>query len=274
MTIYVDLYFLLNFVLDLFSILICQRVLGYRLRIARLILASFIGACYSVAVLRFSAPYAILVHLMFGALMLLIACGFGSTRRFLRLLLLFFGVCFLLGGAVTAIGRGISLFRTAGSRGHLTLSIVLAAALIGGMICLYWGRSTLLKKGHHALSVTVNINGHRLTFKGYADSGNVLRDPLEATPVILANRTLSHQIYGLFTNRPPPSLAYTDPKFYEGMPLRLIPCDTVAGKVILPALKITEAEVEGETIALCIALDFARKGDYCGFDALIPSSIL
>lgn len=274
MTVYLDLYFLLNFFFDLFVLAICRQLLGYRKRPLRLLAAALLGACYSVAALFTTPPFAMLLHLAFGVLMLLIACGFGTLRRFLRLMLLFFGVCFLLGGAVTALARGLRIFKSAGSYLHLTVCAVLISALIGGAVCLFWGRITLVRPGERTATVTLRHGQSTLCFQAYADSGNMLRDPLEHTPVILANAALSRKIYALFTDAPPPTGSLPDPAFYEGMPLRLIPCDSVGGRVMLAGLKFTDAVIKNEERSICIALDFSRSGDYCGCEALLPAAIL
>ena len=274
MTVYVDLYFILNFLFDLFALLVCIRLLGYRRRVLRLLLACTLGALYAVASPGFRPSYAVLLHLLFGILMLLIACGFGSLRRFLRLTLLFFGVCFLLGGAVTALGRGIALYRTARSGTHLTLAVILACGMVGASVCLFWGRITLVRPGQRVAQIRISHGDRSLSFQAYADTANLLRDPLENTPVVLANAALSRKVYALFSDAPPPGAGTPDPSCFEGMPLRLIPCNTVGGSVILAALKFPDASVDGQPRPLCVALDLKRTGDYCGCDALLPVSVL
>ncbi len=274
MTVYIDLYFFFNFFLDLFVLLICHRLLGYHRHPLRLFLAALLGASYAVTALQFSSVLSIPLHLVFGILILLIACGFGGLRRFLRLMLLFFSVCFLLGGAITALTRGISIFQATGSGMHLTLSVVLVCALLGGALCLFWGKVTLVHPAKHTASVSLTYNNQTLSFQAYADTGNMLRDPVENIPVILANASLSRRVYAMFTDAAPPCAHSVDPVFFEGMPLRLIPCDTVGGRVVLAALRFTDAVVEEEKRAVCIALDFERDRDYCGYDALLPACLL
>ena len=135
--------------------MLCRRILGYRRSLTRLLLSAGIGAFYAVAVLPFPHPGIWLLHLAFGALLPLIACGFGSLRRFLRLLLYFFGISFFLGGAITAFLRGLAIFLAAGSGLHLTLSLILVAALAGGCFCLFFGNVTRSAPGKHAVTVTL-----------------------------------------------------------------------------------------------------------------------
>ena len=275
MTVYVDLYFILNFLLDFFAILICHRILGYRRSLLRILLAALLGASYSLVALQFSSSLFVFLHLAFGALMVLIACGYGSLRRYIRLLLLFFAVCFLLGGAVTAVGRGIANFKNTGSGSHLTLTVVLITALFGGLLALLWG-SFFPTKHPKSRTVLIKLQTDRacLSFQAYADTGNLLRDPLENTPVVLANASLSKKVFALYSDMPPPDHASADPVFYENMPLRLIPCDTVGGKTILPALKFTNATLDGVPRPLCIALNFSRNSDYCNCPALAPADLI
>ena len=275
MTVYVDMYFIENFLFDLSVLLICMRILGYRCRLTRLCVACTLGAGYSILALFFTSPYAVLLHLLFGVWMLLIACGFGSARRFLRLCLLFFGVCFLMGGCVTALSRGIALFRATRNGSYAILSAILFCGGVGAVICLFWGRITLIRPGKRCALVQVANGDKSLSFQGYADTGNMLRDPLESTPVILANAALSRKIYALYSDAPPPAGKAFDPSLFEGMPLRLIPCSTFADrKTVLPAIRFSDAEIDGTRRPVCVALDFSRKSEYCGFEALLPAAIL
>ena len=274
MTLYIDLYFIFNYIMDLLVILLCRRILGYRRSLGRAFLSALYGALYAVAVLSLAHPVFLPLHLILGGLMPLIACGFGTPKRFLRLLLYFYGISFFLGGAVTAIFRGIAVFWSVGSRRHLTLALLLLAALVGGILCLFFGNVSHASPGRHALNVTLLWGQRSLRFQGYADTGNLLRDPIENTPVILANASLSRRIFSLCSDKAPPDGSHADdPACYEGLPLRLIPCRTVTGSTVLPALKLT-AEIENEPYTVCVALNFKRQSDYCGFDALIPIGIL
>lgn len=274
MTVYVDMYFIVNFLFDLLVLFICMRILGYRFRMKRLLLACTLGSTYALLALSFTSPYAVLLHLLFGVLILLVACGFGSVRRFLRLSLLFFGVCFLMGGAVMALGRGIALFRATQSSGYLVLLTILICGAAGAFLCLFWGKTALIRPGRHSAAVQVSNGNQSLSFQGYADTGNMLRDPLENTPVILANAALSRKIYALYSSSPPPCGKTIDPFAFQDMPFRLIPCTYVGVKTVLPAIKFANARIDGEPYCICVALDFNRTSEFCGFEALLPAAIL
>ena len=270
MTVYVDLYFLLNFLLDILSIWLCGRLLGYRQKAFRLLAASLLGSCYSLFALHLAAPIFVLLHLGFGLLMLLVALGFGSPRRFVRLCLLFYGVCFLLGGAVTASMRGIARYQNGGDKRALLPVFVLLAAAVGAVFCLHFGKITFTYAESKSQSVTLTVGQKSLTFTGYADTGNLLRESTENLPVILANAALSRKIYGLFSQEEPPRSNRIDPDAYRGMPLRVVAPETVTGKTLLPALRFADAKVGNERVCLCVALDSGRQGDYCGHEALLP----
>lgn len=97
MTLYIDLYFIFNYIMDLLVILLCRRILGYRRSLGRAFLSALYGALYAVAVLSLAHPVFLPLHLILGGLMPLIACGFGTPKRFLRLLLYFYGISFFSG---------------------------------------------------------------------------------------------------------------------------------------------------------------------------------
>ena len=275
MTVYIDLYFIFNFAMDLLIILLCRRILGYRRSLKRAFAGALIGAVYAVCVLPVTSSLILILHLFFGALIPLIACGFGNMRRFLRLLLYFYGIGFFLGGALSAALRGFALYLGGESTFYLGITFILLAALVMGVYCLFFGHITASPPARSARSVSLCNGDQSLSFQGYVDTGNVLREPLQHLPVILANESLSRKIYTFYSGgRPYPRKEQAnDPSYYEGLSLRMIPCKTVTGKTMLPALKV-QAEVDKEVYTVCIALNFARKANYCGFDALIPAKLL
>lgn len=270
MILYIDLYFLLNFTVDALILSVCRRALGYRRRIGRLLTASLAGALYSVLVLFVSLPFAILFHLGFGVLMLLIALGYGTLRRFLRLCMLFFGADFLLGGAIGALSRGIASLRNGGGRPGVM--VILCLALLGAFLCLFL--SSAPKGSGRTATVTLSGTRGQLSFSGYVDSGNRAREPLENTPVVLANAALSRRVFALLSEKSLPSDPHAGADCFRGLSLRLVPVETVAGKRVLAALKFEDALLDGVKMPLCVALDTRRGGDYCGFEALIPEGIV
>ena len=260
--------------MDLLILLLCRRILGYRRSLKRAFLAALFGAVYALFVLPFDHPAIWLCHLLFGSMLPLICCGYGNLRRFLRLLLYFYGIGFFLGGALSAALRGFALYQHSQSSFHLSFALILLLALITAGYCLFFGNLTLKKPGGQCLSVCIERNGECLHFQGYADTGNTLREPIENLPVILANEDLSQRIYSFYKkgSKAPTAKEAEDPHFYDGLPLRMVPCKTVAGKTVLPALR-ANAVINGRAQSVCIALNFKRKADYCGFEALIPTHL-
>ena len=275
MTVYIDLYFIFNFAMDLLIILLCRRILGYHRSLKRAFAGALIGALYAICILPVTHPSVWIIHLLFGALIPLIACGFGNIRRFLRLLLYFYGIAFFLGGALNATLRGFAIYLGSASAFHLGITFILIAALTMGVYCLFFGNITVAHPAQNVLSVYLCKGEQSLCFQGYVDTGNLLREPLEHLPVILANESLSRKIYAFYSGgKPCPKKEQAnDPNFYEGLALRMIPCQTVTGKALLPALKV-QATIDNESYTVCIALNFTRKTNYCGFDALIPAKLL
>ncbi len=270
MILYIDLYFLLNFTVDALILSVCRRALGYRRRLWRILLGALAGALYSVFTLFVTLPCSILFHLAFGVLMLLLCLGYGNLRRFLRLCMLFFGVSFLLGGAIGALSRGLASLRNGG--GRLGVMAILLLALPVALLCLFL--SSAPKGSGKTATVTLSGKRGQLSFSGYVDSGNRAREPLENIPVVMANAALSRKVFALLSSEPLPHDCHAHADCFRRLPLRLIPVETVAGKRVLAALKFEDAILDGVKMPLCVALDTKRKGDYCGFDALIPDGVV
>ena len=193
-TVYIDLYFLVNFSMDLLCLMITASLLHRKVKRLRAILAASIGGIYASAslLLGFSG----IGGLFLDAIAAIFLCAIvfytknTSPWRTLQCVPILLFSSMTLGGVMTALynllnrlhlpfealeGDGLSVWIFA-----LLTAVSGIATLRGGQ----WKRSA-----QNAKSVTLEITlfQQHITLRAMVDSGNLLRDPVSGVNVIVAD---------------------------------------------------------------------------------------
>ncbi len=273
-TLYIDVYFLLNFSVDLLAVYFSLCVVKIPTRFFRLVFCGILAAAYSVFCVFISGRIGIVFALAFLTMALMATvvvkkCSFSRRLRFCFFFLVFetllAGMTYYL-YSLFAQSRLLSAIRQdspAENRNY-----ILAAALILFGI----GIVKLMKAG---MSKTVDTMSKTVCFsflgKDYStvaliDSGNLLCDPMSGTPVMLTGRR------GVFPT-PPNGDSFFDCPSEIRKKVRIVPFRQKGKAHLLYAWKpdrVTLKDEHGEQeISLLIAYD-KEGGNYGGFESLLP----
>ncbi|MBQ7318624.1 MAG: sigma-E processing peptidase SpoIIGA [Clostridia bacterium] len=188
--VYGDLLFLVNFSMDFLAFYLCSRLLHRPLSPVRGILAATLGALYAIAALF--SPLRGLPALAVDLAVCLLLCCIAMLRRgehplqLLRLGGAYLLISALLGGVMTLLSSQLNrtlspdaLPRESDGMGVFSLLASLAAAVV-------WLLCRVVRRTRATQTVTLQIteNDNVLTLPALCDSGNLLRDPISARPVI------------------------------------------------------------------------------------------
>ena len=103
-TLYIDVYFMINFTVDILAVFIAARMIHTGITVKRLVLSGIIGAIYATAELFLDDG---ILHVILAASFLLlilhISCRQASLLRKVKFLLSFYIASFLISGAVSFI---------------------------------------------------------------------------------------------------------------------------------------------------------------------------
>lgn len=284
-TVYVDLYFLINFSMDFLGLFLAAKLLSYRVHVLRGVLAAVFGAVYACVALLFipSGTLGLLLDICACAVMAFIAIG---QKRNLRQVgayaLVYTAVSILLGGFMTAL---FSLFNKLGlnklsgegevSDGISVWLFVLLAA-ISGVLSFLGGRVFKRKSSRKYGRVRVCYNKRSVTFRALCDSGNLLREPISAKPCIVADARLMREIFS-----PNAVELIKGGRIYEldikdAERIRIIPAATVNGDGLLYALRADSVSIDmGKgwcDVDVYVAFSNLELSDE-GARALIPSEL-
>ena len=280
--VYIDLYWIVNFSMDLLCVMITAKLLHRTGKRWRAVLAALIGGAYAVTALLIGSGGLLGVLGDLGAALLMCVVAFYTRRE--RLVRVFqatgvqFLVSVLLGGVMTALYSFLNRlhlpWETLEGDGLSVWAFALLTA-VAGVATLRGGR--LLGLSHKTKSVTLEatVFGKAVVLRAMVDSGNLLRDPVSGRSVIVADADKLMSVL-------PPSLKNAcrsgDATEWLRSPayahrIRLIPTQGATGHTLLPAimperLRLTEGKESRDADYLIAAAPLGKSVD--GFDALIP----
>lgn len=278
----------LNFVFDLALLWAAGHLRGAPVRWERLTLGALAGTLYFLLAPRPASPLGMAASLVAAsALMVGLAYRARSLRAFAQLLLAFYGVVCLAGGAgalaAGVFGSGQRPDPLAGSASAMATIALLGAAGLPA------ARRAVLT---HALRVRLRLRfaDRWVTMTGMVDTGNRLREPMGQLPVILVDlrpvqEVVPPELQGIVGELARGNLsragrlAALDPRWAARF--RLVPFRSIGTEHgLLAAFRSDEAELSrpgrppvrvGPVVA---ALSPAFLLAETGFEALVPADCL
>ena len=233
--IYLDVLLLTNFALTLLFLLAAGLLAGVECRAGRLLLGGVAGTAASLALLAPEAPdwAALLYKVSTAALTVAAAYGWPGGRCFLRLAGWFCAGNLLLAGALLLPGA-----QTNNGCVYLPLSPGVLLAGAGGVYLAVHGVLRFLGRGSgKVFSAQLTLGGVELPVRVFCDTGFSVQEPLSGRAVVLVR-------FGAVQSRLPPALRTYLEQHFAGaaslpdpaLRIRFVPCTTVAGHCVLPAV--------------------------------------
>lgn len=231
--IYLDVLLLTNFALTLLFLLAAGLLAGVECRAGRLLLGGAAGAASSLALLAPEAPdtAALLYKVSTAALTVAAAYGWPGSRCFARLVGWFCAGNLLLAGALLLPGA-----QTNNGCIYLPLSPGALLAGAGGVVLAVQGVLRFLGRGGgQVFPARLTVADTALDVRAFCDTGFSVQEPLSGRAVVLVRLDA--------VSLPTELRAYLDaclagvgaePRPEWGV--RFVPCQTVAGHCLLPAL--------------------------------------
>ena len=174
---YIDLFFLINFLMDYFLLLMVGKMLKCRIRRLRIIAGAMVGAfltCIFVVFLRGKIWRLVLFHGVMNMCLLKTGLGIKEKRTLIKAWILLYVSAFLLGGILNVFQPYV--------RGG---AVFLILAFAGYHLCL--GIWDLLAYFHKNMAGSCRArlyqNGRESEIYAIIDTGNRLRDSLTGRPV-------------------------------------------------------------------------------------------
>ena len=274
-TLYIDVYFLINFTVDLLSLYFGALLAKVKSSVKRLIASSFISGFFAcVIVLSGADGLLYVIALVLNALVITIVfCGKITLIRQVKLFLAFLIFETLIGGFVTFIYSALDQYFyplfNGGAIGAENKNLIILALLI--MITYGILRLLLIifsgSREETNARIRISILGKEATTDALVDSGNLLRDPIDSSAVVIVKRSAINNIIG--------SKKITDDERFKTR-IRIIPIKTLTEEKILIGIKSDFIAINDRNITFentVIAID-EEEGSFAGYSALLPSCFL
>lgn len=252
-TVYIDLYFIINFAMDFLCFFLTARLLSIKESIFRSIIASALGALYACVSLIFGIDGILSLFVDILACIIISAVAF-YRRKELKLLpvnaLVYTAVSIVLGGFMTVLFsffNRIGLDRFLGSEEDADgISVWLFAllALLSGVAAMLGGRFFKKKSSRIKCMLRLSNRGKRVEIRALCDSGNLLREPISARPCIVAELK---EISTLFSAKSVHALERGRCELLgeeEMERIRVIPVRTVSGSTMMYAIRLDSVEID------------------------------
>ncbi|MBR3893721.1 MAG: sigma-E processing peptidase SpoIIGA [Clostridia bacterium] len=192
--VYIDLYVLVNFSMDLLCLMITASLLHRKVSRLRAILGAILGGVYAAAalLLGWNGLWGLTADVLAACLMC--AVTFASRRqspwKILQCAAVQTLVSMLLGGVMTALYAALNRLKLpfAALQGD-GISVWLFALLsaVAGVATLRGGSFLGLSRKTKHVTLHAVLFGREITLSAMVDSGNLLRDPVSGKSVIVAD---------------------------------------------------------------------------------------
>lgn len=225
MTIYIDIVLIENLIMNYIILFTTAVVLKIKVNHIRLILASLLGAGYSIiAYMGIIKVYSsIILKIILSVLIIYIAFNPQNIKKMCKDLLLFYLVSFVFGGAAFALIYIIKpqniLMKNELFLGTYTLKTVMLGAVVA--FCIIIGAFAIIKnkisKKDMFCEIEILINQKKIKTKAMIDTGNMLKEPITNVPVIVVEHILLYSCM--------PKEILNNLKEIMGGDFKNIPCD-------------------------------------------------
>lgn len=198
MTIYIDVVLIENLIMNFIILLATGLVLKEKIKNVRLLLASLLGAIYSVvSYLSILEIYAsIVLKIILSIVMIYIAFNPQTMKKMWKDILLFYLTSFVFGGAAFALIYIVKpqeiLMKNGLFLGTYPLKTIILGAIIAFIIIMtaFTVVKSKITKKDMFCEVEIQLNGKVIETTAMIDTGNLLKEPITNTPVVVVEHTL------------------------------------------------------------------------------------
>lgn len=201
MTIYIDIILMENLIMNFIILYATGLVLKRKIKNIRLILASLLGAVYSLLayISTFEIYTNMILKIILSILIVYIAFNAQNVKQIGKDLLLFYLISFVFGGAAFALIYIIKpqdiLMKNGLFLGTYPLKTVILGAIIAFVIVITAFKIVKSKFSAKDMycKIKIKLNEKQIETNAMIDTGNLLKEPITNTPVIVVEHTLLYE---------------------------------------------------------------------------------
>lgn len=237
LTVYVDVLFLTNLLVNYFMLLGVKVITGAETKRIRLLLGSSLGGLSSFLVLCNMGVFSTFLKIVSAILMVLISFPFVSRKSFIKKNIWLFLISFIFAGVCLGVylifDTDLMIYSNGTVYFDIDITFLTVCTVISFLIITLISRFTDKKiPKNQFYEITLVSGDEMLKLKGFMDTGNNLKEPFSFAPVIVTNEEIYRKIY----------------RANKQNNERIIPVSTVSGDRIMHAVKLDSAIFLGREI--------------------------
>lgn len=202
MTIYIDVVLIENLIMNYIILLATAIVLKIKIKHVRLVIASLIGAIYSIItyISEIEIYSNIILKIILSLIMVYVAYNPQKFNNLWKFLLIFYLTSFVFGGAAFSLiyivkPQEVSM-KNGLFKGTYTIKVIILGSIISFIILILafkLVKSKISKKDMYC-EIEIGIEGKKVKTKAMIDTGNLLKEPISNMPVVVTESTLLYEV--------------------------------------------------------------------------------
>lgn len=196
MTIYIDLIFFENIIMNSIIIYATSLIVKSKVKIIRLILSATIGAIYSIAlyITNMKIYTSIFSKFVLSIIMMYVAFKPQKVKKLCKQTIIFYLTSFIFGGVALYLIYYLKpeeiLIKNGMYVGEYVLKVIILGAIFA---CIIVKISINLIKSKIKCSyckITIKLNEKEITTQAMLDTGNLVKEPITNAPVVIVESSL------------------------------------------------------------------------------------
>lgn len=241
---YIDLFFLENFMMDSILLLFVRSVFGKKSFTIRTFTAGVIAAVFSCVVIVIRMPEAVKCfcnYCIIPVVMIWLGVKISNIVQLFEGILLLYFTAICLGGIM-------QLFRP-----YMGIVSVMYVSALMGCFILKMSWNLLTREGNlqkRCCQVVLYDETKKWDIRAMIDTGNMLQDPAGQKPVHIISKKMAEKIYGtkMVEELLEYSLSKENEEKWMKKKLHYIPCQTIQGTHLLPVVTMEKMEIIQKSI--------------------------
>lgn len=201
MTIYIDIVIIENLIMNYIILCATGIVSKNKIRHLRLIMASLLGAIYSVvAYMKILEIYSnIILKILLSVIIVYIAYNPQTVKKLWKILVMFYLVSFVFGGVAFSLIYIIKpqdiIMKNGLFLGTYPLKTIILGAIVAFAIIIIAVKIIRKKFTTKDMicDIEIMLNNKKINTKALIDTGNMLKEPITNTPVVVVEKILLYK---------------------------------------------------------------------------------
>lgn len=202
MTIYIDVVLIENLIMNYIILLATGMILKIKIKHIRLIIGSLLGAIYTIigyiGILEIYSSF--ILKIILSIMIVYIAYYPQSLKKMWKELLFFYLTSSVFGGVAFSLIYIVKpqeiIMKNGLFLGTYPLKTVILGAIVAFVIIITSFKiiKNKISKKDLICEITVEIENRKITTKALIDTGNMLKEPITNTPVVVIEHTLLYDV--------------------------------------------------------------------------------